>query len=138
MYEESTMMGMYQVSATPRTEITFRHSMLHREINVDFFITQRETEHYRFNMPFQHLHLIQELIVSDKKKAILISLAGPPRFDRKGDESETFDDKGKYWSEREAWYRQTEIVHDRKAMRYLPLTLKKVKPIIDIGKLTTG
>ena len=136
MYEESTMMRMYQVSITPQTKINFHQNMLRREIHVDFYVIRQDTEHYRFRMPFQHLHLVQELDIKDRKKAILISLTGPPTFERKGDEAETFDDKGKFWSEREAWYRQTEIVEDRKSMRMLPLTLKKLKPIIDIGKLS--
>lgn len=156
MYGQTTMMGMYKAVSTPQSEILFRQNMHHREVTVEFQINIRDprpvgtqvqtsqvgkhnrTEIIRFSIPFSQLQVIHRVEDDQNKMTLLVSMQTPPRFFRKGDEINTHEDNGRYWSQNDAWYRQTDIVYARSHLKYSPLTLKKTQSIIDIGMPASG
>ena len=142
-------MSMFTASAIHDKPIQFRQSMLHREIVVELDIAildprlphehpdagkHNRFETIRFSVPFRQLEVIQQVPTERNKLVLLMSLDQPPRFFRKVDELGTHEENGRYWTENDAWYRQTDIIYDPTSLRTSPLTLKKNKPIIDIGK----
>ena len=149
MYDWETMMSMYTAQPTKTADIIFRQNMLHREIVIEMTLEIRDPrpisnrtrvgkhnrdETIRFSIPFSQLELIHQVQNGQDRVVFLISLATPPRFYRKVDESMTHEDGGRFWTERDAWYRQTDIIYDHGGLRNSPLALKKTKPIIDIGE----
>ena len=149
MHDPITMMSMFTAFASPHKPIQFRQSMLHREIVVEFeldLIDPRlpgthpkvgkhdRAETIRFSIPFRQLEVIHQVQVDRNRVVLLMSLDQPPRFFRKVDELGTHEENGRYWSQNDAWFRQTDIIYDPKTLRSSPLTLKKTKPVIDIGK----
>ena len=152
MYSLNTMMSMHELKATPPIGIKFRQNMLRREIGVEMQVyiqdlraslengTQvsnlgkhNRTETYQFRVPFSQLQKIRQIPTETNKMVLLISLDTPPRFFRKVPEIDTHEERARFWSQNDAWYRQTDIVYNPKHIRSSPLTLKKTKPVIDIG-----
>ena len=154
------MMGMHRVLTTDDSEISFRLNLLRREIDISFqleFVDPRRgyaqqpdepkskkaigigrldrVEILRFRIPFA-----QPLAVHDvgtaAQPALLISMETPPNFFRKFDEVHTHEPTAHYWTNMDAWYRQTDLLYNRKRLRAEALTLRKSKPVIDIGMLT--
>ncbi|KAL8708247.1 MAG: hypothetical protein Q9220_006824 [cf. Caloplaca sp. 1 TL-2023] len=139
MYDASTMVAMHTVRATQRANIRFKQNMLHRETVVDFRIdVQGRSELFRFSIPFSQLDTIYRTNIGDDSKIeLLVPLITPPRFFRKLDERVTHAANARYWSENDAWYRQTDITNYPEELKNLAVTLKKFNPIIDIGRWTT-
>ncbi|KAL8807393.1 MAG: hypothetical protein Q9182_000732 [Xanthomendoza sp. 2 TL-2023] len=139
MYAPTTMMTMYTVNASPQNGIIFKQNMLHRETVVEFrLVVNSQSEIFRFSIPFAHLDTIYRVNSGETDKMeLVVSLPTPPRFFRKLDEQDTHEDKARYWSERDAWYRQTDITNFLDDVKNLPVTIKKSRPIIDIGRWTT-
>ncbi|KAL8661349.1 MAG: hypothetical protein Q9202_005651 [Teloschistes flavicans] len=136
MCEPQTMMIMHSIHDSESRGLRFKLNMLHRETVVDFHLdTEDRIERFRFTIPFAHLDTIYRVNASDSNKVeLLVSVPTPPRFFRKLDEKDTHDSKARYWAERDAWYRQTDITHAPAMLRSSPVALKKQSPIIDIGK----
>lgn len=149
MYDQETMMSMYTVQPTKTSDITFHMKMLHREIVVQMTLELRDPRPFsphrkygqnnrddiiRFSIPFSQLEVVHEIQNRQDRVVFLVSLDTPPRFFRRIDEIETHEQAGRYWTERDAWYRQTDIVYDRNVLKDSSITLKKTKPIIDLGK----
>ena len=144
-------MGMYRVHSAFQAEILFRQNMRHQEVIVEFHIKIQDprpvdnarnvslhgkynrNETLRFNIPFSQLQVIHRVKDDEDKVALLISLETPPRFFRKWNEANTHEEGGTYWSQNDAWYRQTDIVYNPGIFKSSPLNLKKNLPIIDIG-----
>ncbi|KAL8835144.1 MAG: hypothetical protein Q9170_003449 [Blastenia crenularia] len=139
MYDPQTMMTMHTVNSSERAGIRFKQSMLYRETVVDFGINVNgQAESFRFSIPFAHLETIYQADAgNDDKVELVVSLPTPPRFYRKLDEKDTHEAKARYWSEKDAWYRQTDITHFPADLKTSPVALKKPRPIIDIGRWTT-
>ncbi len=153
MLDPSTMAIMCRVLPTDAHDIQFRLSMLHREITVEFLLDIRDQRigrgnskpsHYgkddrqeimRFRIPLAQLDAIQRVDTSEDKIILLISLDTPPKFFKKLDAGQTHDDNAKYWSENDTWYRQTDVVYAHGLLQKTPLTLKKTRPVLDLGKL---
>ena len=149
MYDPQTMMSMHSVYPTASSNMLFRQSMRYKEIVVEMTLQMRHSqspqyhtskigrndrdEVVRLKIPFSQLEVIHQVPTGKDKIALLITLETPPRFYRKVDESSTHDN-GRYWTEQDAWFRQTDIVYDPMTLRSAALTLKKTKPVIDIGK----
>ena len=149
MYEPETMMSMHTVYPTVSTNIQFRQSMRYKEIIIEMTleISDPESTPYRhsraakydrievirFKIPFSQLEVIHQMQWGRDKVELLISLETPPRFYRKVSEASTHD-SGRYWTEQDAWFRQTDIVLDPASLKSASLTLKKTKPVIDLGK----
>jgi len=145
------MMKMCTVLPTLESCIQFRLSLLHREITVEFLLDIRDQrtgrgnpkaprvgkddrqDRFRFRIPLSQLETIHHVDTEDGKLVLLISLETPPRFFKKLDPVRTHDDDARYWSEHDAWYRQTDVVYAQSLLKKSPLTLKKTRPIIDLG-----
>ena len=150
MYDPETMMSMHTVYPKTPTNIQFRLNMRYKEIVVEMTLEIRDPqplqhrrsklgkydrdEIIRYKIPFSQLEVIHQISHGRDKIELLISLETPPRFYRKVDEANTHDNNGRYWTEQDAWYRQTDIVYDPTGLKSSSLTLKKTKPIIDLGK----
>ena len=156
MYDPKTMMSMHEVKAAASIGIQFRQNMLRREIGIEMQVYIQDwraltedgaqvsnlgkynrTETYQFRVPYSQLQVIRQVQVESNKVVLLISLETPPRFFRKVPEIDTHEEKARFWSQNDAWYRQTDIVYNPRHIRSSPLTLKKTKPVIDIGRWTT-
>ena len=154
MYEQTTMMGMYRAATTASNVVMFRLNLLHREIEVTFQITFRDPkgqgskpggsdprtakpmriQDYVFVIPLAQATVIYQ-IVSGQQSALLLSLETPPSFYRKYDGIHTHQSGATFWNRRNALFRQTDIIYDPRKLKDAPLTLKKTRPTIDIGKL---
>ena len=129
-----TMMARYTITSNSRSGIVFKQDMLHREVVIDFRIdVDSRGELFRFSIPFNQLSTVYKIEGDPKKVELLASLDTPPRFFRKLEESDTHMVEAQYWSERDAWYRQTDIAYFPAELTTSPVALKKPNPIIDIG-----
>ncbi|MCJ1473449.1 hypothetical protein MMC13_002100 [Lambiella insularis] len=155
MHEPATMMGMYRVVSTASSTVNFRLNLLHREIEVSFEIIfdpraltrnglgrheqdakHVRIQHYKFVIPLAQAVVIHQ-VTSGQKSALLMSLETPPNFYRKYPEAGTHTEGATYWSRRQSFFRQTDIMFDPRKLKEAPVALKKVKPTIDIGRWTT-
>ena len=156
MFDSDTMMSMHNVKSVPSSSIQFRQNMFRREIGIEMQIFLQDwrawpedgtkiskfgklnrTETYQFRVPFSQLQTIRQIQAESNRIVLLISLETPPRFFRKVPEIDTHEQNARFWSQNDAWYRQTDIVYNPKHIRSSPVTLKKTKPVIDIGRWTT-
>jgi len=153
MYEQTTMMGMYRAATTASNVVMFRLNLLHREIEVTFQITFRDQkaqgskpegsdpktarsvriQDYVFVIPLAQATVIHQM-VSGHQSALLLSLETPPNFYRKYDGMHSHQPGAMFWNRRNALFRQTDIMYDPRKLKDAPLTLKKTRPTIDIGK----
>ena len=155
MLQPSTMMKMCTVLPSPDSGIQFCLSLLHREITVEFLLnvrdhrTNRDTsnvsgalrdqrrDRFRFRMPLSQMGTLYRMGAETDEVVLLLSLDMPPRYFKKLDAGQTHDDSARYWSEHDAWYRQTDIVYSQASLKKSPLTLKKARPIIDLGEYSS-
>ncbi len=161
MYDSVSMMRMTGAHETYHAAVTFHLNLLRREIEIQFQLHIKDPrmqlaqqlraegkentkigklnrfDHLRFRIPLAQLQVVHE-ITTDQKRVFLISLDAPPNFYRRtGQVEETHEQSGTFWKEFDSWYRQTDIVYSPKDLRSAPLTLKKSRSIIDIGRWTT-
>ena len=155
MLDDITMMKMCTIFPNFETEIAFRQNSLHREITVEFpmrILDPRtnqgnhggpsmgrhdRAECFRFCIPFSQMKTIHRIGMEENKMVLLISLPTPPKFFKLIDKAQSHDDTAKFWRDRDAWYRQTDVVYDPSHLKKKALTLQKTKPIIDLGRWTT-
>lgn len=162
MYDAVSMMRMSAAHHTNRADITFTLNLLRREIDIQFqfriedprinFVKEQRAQgkepirhkdlgkhnrydNLRFRIPLAQLQVVHEISHTDEKREFLITLEAPPNFYRKtGQIEETHEESALFWKDWDAWYRQTDVVYSPKDLRSAPLTLKKSRSIIDIGK----
>ena len=153
MIDPLSMMVMHTSRAKAMRKIKFRLKMLYRSIEVEFPVyipnslpsgraqlgssvdDQRSREEtFCFRIPFSQLKVIYEVPAKDNMIMLLISLDTPPAYYRELDGRDTHDSESRYWTEDDAWYRQTDIVCSPAELRTRPVALRKPKPIIDIGR----
>ncbi|PWW72714.1 RdRP-domain-containing protein [Tuber magnatum] len=96
-------------------------------------------ERYRFRIPFSHLEQLIEVETSSPSgRAFLIDLPSAPLFWRKlHDPRLSIDERVKFWTSWNAWFRQTSITFDNSARKDLPVSLEQRGEIINIGRWTT-
>ncbi|KAI9668336.1 MAG: hypothetical protein M1829_005540 [Trizodia sp. TS-e1964] len=142
------MVKMFRAISSSSQKVSLELNLFRRQITVTFDITLKDDrvkgrpvyrkETYRFYIPLDDLREYHEVAISDDARMLVLTLDTPPTFFRKArDVQATLEEKKEFWSERDAWYRQTDIVVDPSVVKALPITLKKTKPIIDIGRWTT-
>lgn len=92
-------------------------------------------ERYRFRIPFIHLEQLIEVETSSTSgRAFLIDLPSAPFFWRKlHDPRLSIDDRVKFWTSWNAWFRQTSITFDNSARMGLPVSLEQRGQTINIG-----
>ena len=64
--------------------------------------------------------------------ALIISVEAPPVFQRKYEEANSHTTDTLYWSNKDAWYRTTDILYDWSKAKNAPTSLKK-DSLINIG-----
>ena len=154
MYQPTAMMTMCMVRSKESHRIIFRLNLHRKELEVNFAIAARDVRKrgregqtkdelkvlsFRYTIPLDQLATIYESTSSDRI-TWLLSIEIPPKFFWKGDEEQSFpaDPENRHaaalWSQRDAWYRRTDICYDRSTLRSSPVTLRKYNPIIDIGE----
>lgn len=93
---------------------------------------------YKFEIPFKQLHHICLSEVGDNQWGMTISVESPPRFFRKLRHlRSSHGTQELMWSERDIWFRTTDIVQDPSKLSNQAVSLDKERSIIDIGKWTT-
>ncbi|KAI9841292.1 MAG: hypothetical protein M1837_000778 [Sclerophora amabilis] len=166
MYDPSTMMVMHENRVSKDVGISFELNLERRRIDVCFdlrVIDPRDKgsqlaelpidlkkrhlvgglnrmEKYRFRIPFDQLDKVQEIEHADGRQGILMSLDTPPSFYRKAVGSSlisSHDPQATFWTEWDTWFRQTDLVYEPLELRHARLTLRKARPVIDIGRWTT-
>ena len=147
MYSPTAMMSKRSVQSSPTAPIKFGLNMRHRELMIEFELVtekQRSTnkphafvrgmkETLMFSIPFQQMQNIFSIQAPEKILDLVISLETPPKFFKRVDGFRVEEDKGRQWTERDIWYRQTDIVHAPGKLKNSAVTLKKFKPILDLG-----
>ena len=153
MLRPATMMTLCTVLPMPENDIQFKLNLFYREITVEFLLDIRdqriERDHpevptpikdhrqdrFRFQIPFSQLEAIYRVDDNDDTViTLLITLETPPKFFKKLDSALTHDDDARFWSDKDSWYRQTDVVYSQNSLKRSALTLKKSRPIIDLGK----
>lgn len=144
MYNEHEMMTMKAIQSVTEDSLAFSLDMLRLKLDIKFSCNIKISEadqgvdrDFRFFIPLNHLERIFEVKQKDERLAIIIPLNYPPAFYRRlQDVSISHDDSSSHWSEYRAWYRQTDILHenDRADLKRAPITLRKSKAVIDIGR----
>ncbi|PKX91697.1 RNA dependent RNA polymerase [Aspergillus novofumigatus IBT 16806] len=93
---------------------------------------------YRLRIPF--VQLVNMYQMQDRKSgkvSHLTFLDSPAIYHRRIQETwVTFNDDIS-WRESDSWYRQTSVVHNPDELSTLPVSLKRSKPVIDIGRWNT-
>ena len=134
------MLGMYRARPTATTGIRFQQDMTDREIEVSFPVLVQDpktgdpdrVENYCFMIPLAQPVMMRQL-ETGRHFVLLVSLESPPKVYRKYDEEKTHQPDTPSWNRKDALFRQTDIIFDPRTLRKAPITLKKSKPIIDIG-----
>ena len=153
MLGPATMMTMCTVLPVPECEIQFKLNLFYREITVEFLLDIRDErigrgtskvpnskkdqrqDRFRFQIPFSQLDTIHRVDNDeDNVVVLLISLETPPKFFKKLDPAQTHEDDARHWSDKDSWYRQTDVVYTQGSLKKSALTLKKTRPIIDLGE----
>ncbi len=148
---------MNRVEASDSTAVSFGLNLLRKEIDVQFELAMTDPRYketpsnqepdlgkldrrdkFRFRLPLAQVNKIFELEVGSEKRIIFITLENPPNFYRRARNLDsTHEEASNYWGDWDTWYRQTDVVYDPRQLKLRPLTLKKTKPIVDIGRWTT-
>ncbi|KAE8354242.1 RNA dependent RNA polymerase-domain-containing protein [Aspergillus coremiiformis] len=96
-------------------------------------------QEYRLKIPF--IQLTQILQTRDPVTGGIshfIVLGSPPIYHRRINNIDaTFSEDSNSWRESDTWYRQTYIVRNASELSALPIGLKKVKAVVDIGRWNT-
>lgn len=92
-------------------------------------------QEYRLKIPFSQMtRIFQTRDSTSGCMSHSMFLESPPLYNRriKNVPSTFIDDNT--WRDSDTWFRQTQIVHNPQAQATLPVSLRKLNPIIDIGK----
>ncbi|KAI5288968.1 hypothetical protein KEM52_000963, partial [Ascosphaera acerosa] len=116
----------------------------HRNLDFYFDIGQRnpitgtaQRRQFRYRLPIAQLTHILRIPVRDGH-VYALPLQSPPICHRKlQNPVSTFSDNDLKWDSKDAWFRQTDITDNPRALASMPLTLHKPRAIIDIGRCTT-
>ena len=161
MHTPDHLMAMQSLSAASGNDITFNVNVRRKEIHVSFTLDAGGDEEndsasstesfssggsgnidptlknvYRFSIPFHQIQKCFRRKLEAGGYEIFIPAKIPPKFYRKRSNLlETHQSDGKDWNlDVHAWYRQTDFVRHRNALKNTPLSLRKATPVIDIGE----
>jgi hypothetical protein len=154
MLKPEEFMSMYQTR--PGSRITWEVNLLKRRIELMFplFFDEKDPEvrklgpphteprTYLVEIPFSHLHELFVPTDEDKggrTRTFVIPLPDPPKVSREVvDWTTSMSEPGmNRWTIHDVYMRQTDIELVLKSSRNHPVSLRHVKPIIDIGKCRT-
>lgn len=91
---------------------------------------------YRINIPLGQLTRIWEAqTATTQSSSHIFTLEYPPIYRRRAKNIEsTFPEKGNFWRDADTWFRQTDIVRTPEKLVELPIRLRKLNSIINIGE----
>ena len=153
--DENTVLGKKQVTSMAETTITFQQNMHHRELNIEFRLPIRDwrspkpgavipkvgrlnrEEDFKFSIAFTDLSEIRESAHGHDCFALFITSEIPPSFFKRVDDLQSHDDCSRMWNDKDAWYRQTDVVYNPLSLKRQPLTLKNTHAILDLGRWIT-
>ena len=151
MHGPATMLELCTVFPSTEHQIQFRVDLFRKAIVVEFMLEIRDPryassnagnthlgrhnreEQFKFQIPFSQIKVINQVDSPSDNLDLLLSLETPPKFFRKVDPQGTHGESSKSWKDIDSWYRQTDVFYSRKSLK-LPLTLRKPRPVIDLGK----
>jgi len=155
MYDPNTIMEMHNAASLSRSGTIFKIDLLRCRIIVTFEVSLTDPEtrlqstdgphrsgkldrinRYMFTIPFGQLEKLDRIQLSGNQWALVVSLESPPQFFRKRlDPSASHSSEALTWSEFDTWYRQTDIVYDPRRLANAVVSLRKERPVIDIGMI---
>lgn len=146
LVNETTVLPMRTVGAGIDEHASLVLGLKHRAMFVYFQLPifnsrQRPIEttgiyqDYRLKIPFaQMTKIFQTSGSASEGVSHLTFLDAPPVYHRRiKNIASTFTDENS-WREADTWFRQTDIVHNPQELASLPISLRKFKPLIDIGE----
>ncbi|EAW09273.1 putative RNA-directed RNA polymerase (Sad-1) [Aspergillus clavatus NRRL 1] len=97
--------------------------------------TNESYNQYRLRLPFVQLAKLHQM--QDAQSGMISHLTfldSPAIYHRRIQETRaTFTDDIS-WRDSDSWYRQTSVVHNPGELSVLPVSLKRLKPVVDIGR----
>lgn len=145
-----TVMLRKEILATQVAPVKFMLNMRYEEVTIHFQLanpspeqpaagprSRRRNDKFKFSIPFRHMHNIRSLTTDPRNLKLLLSLEIPPKFSRQLGSMPPELEKSRQWSERDSWFRQTDLVTDPAILKSMPLTLEKENVVIDLGRWTT-
>ena len=139
------MMSKRKVQASPESPIRFGLNMRHREVVIQFDIFTQQHQQRSVSTAYgrldtmilsisfrqmQNIYLVEGPV---KVLKLLITLETPPKFFKKVEGTYGLEEGARQWTEKDLWYRQTDLVRNQAKLKTSPVTLKRIKPIIDLG-----
>ncbi|KAL4739107.1 RNA dependent RNA polymerase-domain-containing protein [Aspergillus similis] len=139
LVDETTMMPMRTVGSLTTEnaflvlDLKYKNLLVYFELRIQS--TQRPQE-YRLKIHFSQLdRFFQTKNNSTGDISHFTFLGSPPEYHRRIQNTEnSFGNKETSWREWDAWYRQANIVHNPTELTHLPVGLRRLNPIIDIGR----
>ncbi|KAL4754800.1 hypothetical protein BDW72DRAFT_213021 [Aspergillus terricola var. indicus] len=139
LVDETTMMSMRTVGALTTENASLVLDLKYKNLLVYFelrILSTRRPQEYRLKIHFSQLdRFFQTKDSSTNDISHFIFLGSPPEYHRRIQNTEnSFGNKETSWREWDTWYRQTNIVHNPTELAHLPVGLRRLNPIIDIGR----
>lgn len=141
---ENKFLPLRSVGSGRHETVVFSLNLARREVNVFFQLTRLNPKavgneprklinNYRIGIPFVHFSYIFKF--SDEEiTSLSFTLDSPPSYHRMlQDMSLTFQENENTWRSQDAWFRQTDIVQAPHELAFIPVSLRKHNPLIDIG-----
>ena len=135
------------IQTMPAAPIRLIQNMRYQELTVEFQIqaqvgranadttpaTGNGLDLFRFKVPFQQMQAIHVVPAPENQLVLLMTLEKPPKFFKKIDGDHAHDEQTRTWYENDTWYRQTDMARAPSKLKSSPVTLRKLKPILDFG-----
>lgn len=139
--DETTMMPMRTVGSSTNGGASLLLNLRRKDLSIYFELhipgTARPSspEEFRLRIPFSQLdRFFQTHNISTGAVSHFTFLSSPPTYQRRIRNTETTFIEEMSWRESDTWFRQAQIVHSPQGLATLPASLRRQKPIIDIGE----
>ena len=150
MEQKNKMLVLHTLKATPSSRPTVVVNLHRKCLDINFTLIMPvlpSLEHrgsryvqrlLKICLNFAQINEIVKPRSDDKRATLLIPIDQPPQVFRKTDNVElTLEPDTTFWTERNTWYRQTDIVGDPIAAREVMTQLQRENLIIDVGRWLT-
>ncbi|KAL4997664.1 RNA dependent RNA polymerase-domain-containing protein [Aspergillus recurvatus] len=139
LVDATTMMRMRTVgsltagNASLVLDLRYKNLLVYFELRI---LSIPRPQEYRLKIPFSQL---DRFFQTENPSASDIShfafLGSPPEYHRRIQNTEnSFGNRETSWREWDTWYRQANIVHNPTELAHFPVSLRRLNPIIDIGR----
>ncbi|KAI9888212.1 MAG: hypothetical protein M1814_001088 [Vezdaea aestivalis] len=96
------------------------------------------SDKYRLQIPLLELTKVVRVDDYSSSISLIMTLSNPPCFYRQlQDVSPSHNVQTRRWLAWDSWYRQTDVVFDPQDLKNDPISLRKPRAIIDLGRWTT-